>query len=336
MNNPNVAAVQMAKKAHKLKTKVKKICQQMDEKRLGKIKTDVFFSILKITNIRINKETEIDLKKLFEDQGEISYKDALGRIAVNLEENKPLNNDWVLRSTQSSMRSSLFTSASNRRPVVMQNEFVKERHTSPVNLTHIPEIKKDDEISVKLHGDLASEYNPYPKAGSENRLFNRSARSSLSRHKRGITPAPLVPLKLIKPLKVIHETKYNIITNRDKNESAPVGPKITTQAERDYQDYTKSEFSFEYTKTKGNKKFSVHRIAKKYMDFYNKKKEREIPHFIKELLSDEQKLLNALEDMYSVKTAFDEKELCLLEDGIFDTILKNFELLDSNNTKKVH
>lgn len=33
MNLQETAAVHMAKRAHKLKTKVKKICQQMDEKK---------------------------------------------------------------------------------------------------------------------------------------------------------------------------------------------------------------------------------------------------------------------------------------------------------------
>ena len=82
-----------------------------------------------------------------------------------------------------------------------------------------------------------------------------------------------------------------------------------TQAERDYQDYTKSEYSFEYTKVKGSKKFSTHRIARKYQDFYKRKREREIPGFIKEIIDDENKLMTAIEDMYAIKSVFNDKNI---------------------------
>jgi hypothetical protein len=109
--------------------------------------------------------------------------------------------------------------------------------------------------SVKMDEDMKSEFIPYPKVPEEHKLFNRSARSSFSMHKRGITPGPNMPIKLIKPVKNWHETGFNIITNRDKHENSPSvqeNDKLMTQAERDYQDYTKSEYSFEYTKIKGN------------------------------------------------------------------------------------
>ena len=61
MNLESNIAVQNASKAHKLKVKVKKICQQMDELKSNKVKTDVFFSVLKITNIKINKDVENEL-----------------------------------------------------------------------------------------------------------------------------------------------------------------------------------------------------------------------------------------------------------------------------------
>ena len=62
MNNQNKSAVQLAKKAHKQKVKVKKICPQMDETKMGTIKPDVFFSILKITNIKIPTNVENELR----------------------------------------------------------------------------------------------------------------------------------------------------------------------------------------------------------------------------------------------------------------------------------
>ena len=68
MNLESNIAVQNASKAHKLKVKVKKIWQQMDELKTSTVKTDVFFSVLKITNIKINKEIEDELIGKFKFQ----------------------------------------------------------------------------------------------------------------------------------------------------------------------------------------------------------------------------------------------------------------------------
>ena len=66
MNLQGNIAVQNASKAHKLKVKVRKICQQMDELKTSKVKIDVFFSVLKITNIKLNKDVENELIGKFE------------------------------------------------------------------------------------------------------------------------------------------------------------------------------------------------------------------------------------------------------------------------------
>lgn len=228
-----------------------------------------------------------------------------------MNDDKPMNN-WVVRSTQSSMRSSLFSGASNRITAVPTYNNLKALNKSVMEASQNESINDGDK-SIKLSEDLRSQFDPYNKPGSQNRLFNRSARSSFSNQKRGITPAPVVPLKLIKPMKQLHETGFNIITNRDKNDTSP-GPldskgKVMTQQERDYQDYTKSEYSFDYNKVKGNKKFSTHRVARKYSDYYSKKKDREIPPFIKELIETETKLQTVLDDVYELKVSFNEKEL---------------------------
>lgn len=68
MNLQGNTAVQNASKAHKLKVKVKKICQQMDELKTSKVKVDVFFSVLRITNIRLSKDVENELVGKFKSQ----------------------------------------------------------------------------------------------------------------------------------------------------------------------------------------------------------------------------------------------------------------------------
>ena len=313
----------------------------MDDMRTSKIKTDVFFSVLKITNIKINTEVENELKKLYENNGMIDYKDALSKLSANLVEDKPLNNDWILRSNNSSMRSSVYTSSTNRiRAAPLQEKLSKTLYSTAIEEKNEDEIDKADEKSIKLSEDARSQFVPYPTSTNQHKGFHRSARSSIANHKRGITPGPNVPIKLIKPINNLHETGFNIITNRDKNNLSTSidqhrDEKMITQAERDYPDYTKSEYSFEYTKVKGSKKFSTQRIARKYHDYYNKKKEREIPAVIKELLNDHERLANLIEDAYSLKASFSEQDLCLIEDGIFDTVLKNFEILDTSHSKQI-
>lgn len=160
---------------------------------------------------------------------------------------------------------------------------------------------------------------------------NQSIRSS----KRGVTPAPTIPLKLINK-HARHETGYNIITNRDVQNASKVQnseSKLLTQQSRDYQDYTKSDYSFNYPN--GNKQFSISRIARKYIRFYDGKKEREIPSFVKELIADEEKLTKLLEDVYHLKNALTVQDLCMFEDGLFDVIFRNFELLDASNKREL-
>lgn len=78
----------------------------MDERRSGMVKTEVFHSVLKITNIKLNQETQNELNKLLNTEGMINYKDALSRISINANEKQALNNDWMIRSANSSIRSS--------------------------------------------------------------------------------------------------------------------------------------------------------------------------------------------------------------------------------------
>jgi len=315
MNIDSTAAVQMVKRAHKLKTKVKKICRQMDEIKSNEVKPDVFFSILKITNIKIPNQVEQELKKLYVKDGMINYKDALGRISINHCVSAPLNKDWVMHSNQSSMHSTVY-SVCNSRPMSIQPKEGAIQKVIP-NKSVVESNKyqnSDGEKSVKMNEDIKSEYVPYPKPSSQNKIFNRSARSSFSTYKRGVTPARNLPIKLSKPVKNMHETDFNIITNRDKQNSpstASPNPRIITQAERDYQDYTKSEFSFEYTKNKGfgDKKFSNQRIVRKYSQFYDKKKDREVPQFVKDLLADHKSLAELIDEVYSLKATFEEFEI---------------------------
>ena len=80
MNLQGNIAVHNASKAHKLKVKVKKICQQMDELKTSKVKVDVFFSVLRITNIRLSKDVENELVGKFESQ----IWDGAANLSINL------------------------------------------------------------------------------------------------------------------------------------------------------------------------------------------------------------------------------------------------------------
>ena len=150
------------------------------------------------------------------------------------------------------------------------------------------------------------------KSTFKHNLFNSSKRSGISR--RGITPGPIEPLKLNQKRLGPTEKSYNIITNRQRKDHSPDAKfygnsNILPQSKRDYQDYTKSEFSFDYTKLSIGKKFSTHRVIRKYLQYYENKKDKEIPPFVKELLENEEKLSQAVEDLYSLKTSFNNKEI---------------------------
>ena len=167
--------------------------------------------------------------------------------------------------------------------------------------------------SVKLsaHPPSRSPLSPNNSTQYSN-LNDLYSKRLLNNSKRGITPAPSIPLKLMNPKK-LHQTQYNIITNRDaKNENSvpALENKLMTQQNRDYQDYTKSEYSFDYKRTNNNgKKFSYNRIARKYMSFYDGKMEREIPNFVRELINNEDKLTKTIEDVYSIKNSLFVKDL---------------------------
>lgn len=102
----------------------------------------------------------------------------------------------------------------------------------------------------------------------------------------------------------------------------------------EFPDYAGSDYSFDYSKSNEPKKFSVHRVLRKYIQYFDKTGKPK-PAFIKEILDDEAKLSATIQDAYDLKVLFNYKSLCLLEDGIFESILKNFELLDPSKSKSI-
>ena len=113
----------------------------MDDSKVGTVKTDVFFSVLKITNIKITQELENELKRMYDKQGMINYRDALSRISVNLEADKPLVKDWVLRSANGSMRNSIYSSSSNRMKIASK----PVSHVEPIRAEHNQTLQTIDE-----------------------------------------------------------------------------------------------------------------------------------------------------------------------------------------------
>jgi hypothetical protein len=137
----------------------------MDEMRTGVIKTDVFYSVLKITNIKLSQETQNELNKLLNKEGMINYKDALARISCNTNDRTPLNNDWMIRSAHSSMRSSVYTSPDGRVQALPTHENIMQFEKES-------EMQSNGERSVKLSGNNAHEYNSQ-FSKSQNRIINR-------------------------------------------------------------------------------------------------------------------------------------------------------------------
>ena len=56
-------------------------------------------------------------------------------------------------------------------------------------------------------------------------------------------------------------------------------------------------------------KFSSQGIVRKYLHYYEKKKDYEIPPFVKDLIENEEKLGQAVEDLNTLKIAFSEQDL---------------------------
>ncbi|CAI2387718.1 unnamed protein product [Moneuplotes crassus] len=169
-------------------------------------------------------------------------------------------------------------------------------------------------------------------------MFTKSIKSKYS--KRGVTPGPGIALKLLPKKLGPKEKEFNIISNRGIQDHSPSSKfywngVLKTQNKRDYVDYTKSEFSYDYNRSTAAKKFSAHRIVRKYLNYYSQRKDHEIPPFVKEMIEDEEKLIQIVEDLHQIKEAFAEKDICLIKDGIFETLIKNFEHLDLSKKRLI-
>lgn len=197
----------------------------------------------------------------------------------------------------------------------------------------------DGEKSVKLSDHIRSQAPSSPQNSTQYGMMSNAASKAGIKmiNKRGITPAPSIPLKLVNSMNK-HESDYNIITNRDPkgvSNSPMLDVKMLSQQNRDYRDYTKSEYSFDYAKSSGAKKFSLHRVARKYKATFDGRKEREIPNFVRELITDDDKLIKIVEEVYALKKSLNSQDICLYHDEIFETILKNFDLMDKQNAKEI-
>ena len=150
----------------------------------------------------------------------IDYKEALARISINLEEDKPLNTNWVLRSAHSSMiRSSVCTSQYSRIGSSKSPDLIAKLRAESNNKNinnELDQIKVNKQISSNdLNGII-----PYPKDVIKNEKAKTPMSSKLLIQKGRVTPGQIDSAKLInQQMKSKHETKFNIITNKDKKYS---------------------------------------------------------------------------------------------------------------------
>ena len=99
--------VQMAltkQQGDKVKSKIKKLLQNVDANGTGTIKMDIFKEILQLHNVNLTSKNWGILKASCQvrtgpnhDQL-LHYKEALPMIAMNMEVADPLMRDWILRS----------------------------------------------------------------------------------------------------------------------------------------------------------------------------------------------------------------------------------------------
>ena len=177
----------------------------------------------------------------------IDYKDALSRIAINLEEDKPLNTNWVLRSAQSSMRSTIYSVQQSRIGGNKTPKTIAHSRVGSNNIKLPNELDLLNKSKLNFSGDQIIEQIPYNK-DILNTIKNKTPLNSRLSHQRGrATPASNLPVKLInQQMKNKHENDFNIITNRDKNKNGleinvEESDKMMSQAMADYQDFSKGE-----------------------------------------------------------------------------------------------
>ena len=172
----------------------------------------------------------------------INYKEALSRIAINLEDDKPLNTNWVLRSAQSSMRSTMYSVQQSRFGENQTPKIVSHSRVGSSNIKLLNEFDAPNENKLNFSSDQKIDEVPYPNDILKSKT---PMNSKLSSRRGRVTPASNLPVKLVNQhMKTKHESEFNIITNRDKskNKQEPTfeeGDKMISQAMADYQDFSK-------------------------------------------------------------------------------------------------
>lgn len=68
---------------------------------------------------------------------------------------------------------------------------------------------------------------------------------------------------------------------------------------------------------------------------YSKKRERDIPLFLKGIIDDTEALAKLFEDVQTIRNTYSEGDVDMTEYGIIELIVKNFELLDTKSTKEL-
>lgn len=153
-----------------------------------------------------------------------------------------MNTNWVLRSAQSSMRSSAYSSHhSNLRSSQSPNLISKSRVEGD-NMKINNELGQISVNNLNLSNDLNSKV-PFPRDILKSLKSKTPINGKLLSQKGRVTPGQNNPVKLINQhIKSMHETGFNIITNKDWKESdkgIEENDRMISQTMSDYQDFTK-------------------------------------------------------------------------------------------------
>lgn len=180
----------------------------------------------------------------YSSQGLIDYKEALARISINPGEEKPLNTDWILRSAHSSMRNSTYTSQNSRLGSSQSPNLITNLRNENNNKKIDNEFDKI-KVNKQISSNELNEIIPNSKDVMRNIKTKTPMSSKLLSQKGRGTPSQIDPMKLInQQMKSKHETKFNIITNKDKlnqglDKAIEESDKMISTTMGDYQDLSK-------------------------------------------------------------------------------------------------
>lgn len=113
--------VQRVQKANKVKSRIKKICGQMDDLKTGLLDPDVFFQVLKLNKIDLSEQDKTFLREKTEKnvngKQKIQFKDAVKWVVIDLTYPDIDSLKWIVR-TKDSMLASMKDSTSDKMSVL--------------------------------------------------------------------------------------------------------------------------------------------------------------------------------------------------------------------------